>query len=58
MVTKYSYLPWAPDLDNVDVDGADGRGDPDGGHEGPGVHTGVTQVIHQVGVPALFHLCV
>ena len=54
MLTKNLYLPWTPDLDNVDVGSADGGGDPDGGHEGPGVNTGVPQVIHQIRVPALF----
>ena len=47
------YLPWASHLHNVDIEGADGDGGPDGGHEGPGVHPGVSQVHHQVVIPPL-----
>ena len=50
------YLPWASHLHHIDIEGADGDGGPDGGHEGPGVHPGVPQVHHQVVIPALRHI--
>ena len=50
------YLPWASYLHNVDIEGADGDGGPNGGHEGPGVYPGVSQVHHQVVIPPLKHI--
>ena len=50
------YLPGASHLHNIDIEGADGDGGPDGGHEGPGVHPGVSQVHHQIVIPPLKHI--
>ena len=46
-------IPGAPDLHCVDINTADEGGGPDGGHQRPGVYSGVPQVHHQVVVPRL-----
>jgi len=45
------HEPWSPDLDYVDIEYAYSCGDPDGGHQGPGVNTGVTKIHHKVRIP-------
>ena len=57
MILKGVVLPGPRHLDGVDVEAADGEGGPDGGHQGPGVHPGVTQVYHQVVVQTLGRYC-
>ena len=41
-------------LDQVHVDHADDRGRPDGGHKGPRIYAGVSQIDHQIVVGILF----